>query len=142
ILGGSRTPPPHNPAPPPRSSSLWLQAHDDPMAGLRSFPGCMGEGRLGEGQWGGGRGGLGSDPSPPPIIPPLTLPDPPAGVGALGGPGGAPALGVAAGGALYVYRNLRPFYKFRVPPRDPHPLERDLWVQAAQVTGGGGTHGC
>ncbi|XP_033927786.1 BBSome complex member BBS1 [Melopsittacus undulatus] len=66
------------------------------------------------------------------VISSLTLPDPPAGVGALGGPGGAPALGVAAGGALYVYRNLRPFYKFRVPPRDPHPLERDLWVQAAQ----------
>ncbi|KAM9599652.1 BBSome complex member BBS1 [Morphnus guianensis] len=74
----------------------------------------------------------------------LALPDAPAGLGAfgvtpsgggggnLGGPGGAPALVVAAGSALYVYRNLRPFYKYSLPPQPPHPLERDLWLQAAQ----------
>lgn len=78
------------------------------------------------------------------ILTSLALPEAPAGLGAfgvtplggggnLGGPGGAPALVVAAGSALYVYRNLRPFYKYSLPPQPPHPLERDLWLQAAQV---------
>uniref|UniRef100_A0A8B9N213 Bardet-Biedl syndrome 1 N-terminal domain-containing protein n=1 Tax=Accipiter nisus TaxID=211598 RepID=A0A8B9N213_9AVES len=133
------------------SASLWLEAHDDPLAGLRSFPACMALADLhGDGDHklvvgiprdaGGPRltvvRGAG-------ILTSLALPEAPAGLGAfgvtplggggnLGGPGGAPALVVAAGSALYVYRNLRPFYKYSLPPQPPHPLERDLWLQAAQ----------
>lgn len=43
--GPGSPPTPHwvSSPPPSRSASLWLEAHDDPLAGLRSFPACMGE---------------------------------------------------------------------------------------------------
>ena len=54
-----------------------------------------------------------------------------------GGPSPPALLVVAAGGALYVYRNLRPFYKCALPPPGPpHEVEAELWAQAAQVGGG------
>ncbi|KAM6995825.1 BBSome complex member BBS1 [Passerculus sandwichensis] len=70
----------------------------------------------------------------------LALPEAPAGLGAFGptlggssgGSGGGPAVVVAAGPALFVYRNLRPFFKFALPARAPEPLERELWLQAEQ----------
>ncbi|XP_072776262.1 BBSome complex member BBS1 [Taeniopygia guttata] len=123
------------------SSSLWLEAHEDPLAGLCSFPGCMalvdlhgdGDHKLVVGvplEPGGPRlavvRGAGSISS-------LALPEAPAGLGAFfGGPGGGPSVVVAAGSSLYVFRNLRPFFKFSLPPRPPEPLERDLWLQAEQ----------
>ncbi|XP_077028573.1 BBSome complex member BBS1 isoform X3 [Agelaius phoeniceus] len=133
------------------SASLWLEAHEDPLAGLCSFPGCMalvdlhgdGDHKLVVGVPRGPGGprlavvrGAGSISS-------LALPEAPAGLGAFGpafggsggsgaGAGGGPAVVVAAGPALYVYRNLRPFFKFSLPPRAPEPLERDLWLQAEQ----------
>uniref|UniRef100_A0A8U8AXZ8 Uncharacterized protein n=1 Tax=Geospiza parvula TaxID=87175 RepID=A0A8U8AXZ8_GEOPR len=118
------------------------------LAGLCSFPGCMalvdlhgdGDHKLVVGVPRGPGGprlavvrGAGSMRS-------LALPEAPAGLGAFGpafggaggsGPGG-PAVVVAAGPALFVYRNLRPFFKFALPPRAPEPLERDLWLQAEQ----------
>uniref|UniRef100_A0A674HJL6 Bardet-Biedl syndrome 1 N-terminal domain-containing protein n=1 Tax=Taeniopygia guttata TaxID=59729 RepID=A0A674HJL6_TAEGU len=123
------------------SSSLWLEAHEDPLAGLCSFPGCMalvdlhgdGDHKLVV--------GVPLDPGGPRLavvrgagsISSLALPEAPAGLGAFfGGPGGGPSVVVAAGSSLYVFRNLRPFFKFSLPPRPPEPLERDLWLQAEQ----------
>ncbi|XP_071657622.1 BBSome complex member BBS1 isoform X3 [Patagioenas fasciata] len=133
------------------SASLWLEAHDDPLAGLRCFPACMalvdlhgdGDHKLVAGLPRAG-GGAGAAPPPPVLavvrgagtITTLNLSEAPVGVGAFGGGspqgGGGPVLVVAAGPALYVYRNLRPFYKFTLPPRPPDPLELDLWLQAEQ----------
>ncbi|KAK0059786.1 Bardet-Biedl syndrome 1 protein [Biomphalaria pfeifferi] len=41
-----------------------------------------------------------------------------------------PAIAVASGPYIYVYKNLRPYFKFTLPPLDIHPVEEDLWNQA------------
>lgn len=43
-------------------------------------------------------------------------------------------MAVAAGSSLYVYRNFKPYYRFRLPEQDADPAERDIWqeAQAAQ----------
>lgn len=41
-----------------------------------------------------------------------------------------PAIAVASGPYVYVYKNLRPYFKFTLPPLDIHPVEQDLWNQA------------
>lgn len=41
-----------------------------------------------------------------------------------------PAIAVASGPYIYVYKNLRPYFKFTLPPLNIHPLEEDLWNQA------------
>lgn len=46
--------------------------------------------------------------------------------------GKPPALAVAAGGAVYIYRNLRPYYRFAVPPVPLEPLELDTWERLAE----------
>ena len=35
-----------------------------------------------------------------------------------------PSLAVAAGSHIYIYRNLRPYYKFQVPPEDVNTEEQ------------------
>ena len=41
-----------------------------------------------------------------------------------------PALAMAAGPFVYVYKNMRPYFKFTVPSMDINPIEQDLWSQA------------
>ncbi|KXJ22583.1 Bardet-Biedl syndrome 1 protein [Exaiptasia diaphana] len=41
-----------------------------------------------------------------------------------------PAVAVASGPFIYVYKNLRPYFKFTLPPLDVNPVEQDLWNQA------------
>jgi len=41
-----------------------------------------------------------------------------------------PAIGVASGSFLYVYKNLKPFYKFGVPCLDIDQTELQAWLQA------------
>lgn len=43
-----------------------------------------------------------------------------------------PAIAVASGPYIYVYKNLRPYFKFTLPPLDVHPVEQDLWDQARE----------
>ena len=38
-----------------------------------------------------------------------------------------PSLAVAAGSHIYIYRNLRPYYKFALPPEDVNTEEQDVW---------------
>lgn len=44
------------------------------------------------------------------------------------------AIAVASGPYIYVYKNLRPYFKFTLPPLDIHPMEDDLWSQAKDVS--------
>ena len=43
--------------------------------------------------------------------------------------GSLPALAVAAGNFLFVYKNLKPFYKFQLPPLGLNETEVDAWNQ-------------
>lgn len=47
-----------------------------------------------------------------------------------------PALALASGPCVYVYKNLRPYFKFSLPDLPPNPLEQDLWNQAKEVSDG------
>lgn len=44
-----------------------------------------------------------------------------------------PALAVASGPYIYVYKNLRPYFKFTLPPMEPNPMEKVVWDQAKEV---------
>ena len=41
-----------------------------------------------------------------------------------------PAVAVASGPFIYVYKNLRPYFKFTLPPLEVNAVEQDLWNQA------------
>lgn len=41
-----------------------------------------------------------------------------------------PALAVACGSSVFVYRNMRPFFKFALPQLPVHREELDLWRAA------------
>ncbi|XP_063083640.1 Bardet-Biedl syndrome 1 protein isoform X2 [Cavia porcellus] len=43
-----------------------------------------------------------------------------------------PALALASGPCVYVYKNLRPYFKFALSQLPPNPLEQDLWDQAKE----------
>jgi len=43
-----------------------------------------------------------------------------------------PALAMAAGPFVYVYKNMRPYFKFTVPSMEINPIEQDLWSQAKE----------
>ena len=40
-----------------------------------------------------------------------------------------PAVAVASGPFIYVYKNLRPYFKFTLPPLEVNAVEQDLWNQ-------------
>jgi hypothetical protein len=39
-----------------------------------------------------------------------------------------PSVAVAAGSYIFIYRNLRPYYKFTLPPVDIEQVEQDVWA--------------
>uniref|UniRef100_A0A0N5AN52 BBS1 domain-containing protein n=1 Tax=Syphacia muris TaxID=451379 RepID=A0A0N5AN52_9BILA len=41
-----------------------------------------------------------------------------------------PAVAVASGSALLIYKNLKPFYKFNLPPIDVNKIEIEAWKKA------------
>ncbi|XP_013780434.1 Bardet-Biedl syndrome 1 protein homolog, partial [Limulus polyphemus] len=42
------------------------------------------------------------------------------------------AIAVASGGHIYVYKNMRPFYKFTLPTLNIEPAELEVWNQAKE----------
>ncbi|XP_069683842.1 BBSome complex member BBS1 [Periplaneta americana] len=40
-----------------------------------------------------------------------------------------PAVAVASGSNIFVYKNMRPYFKFSLPSMDVNPLEQDLWLE-------------
>lgn len=45
-----------------------------------------------------------------------------------------PSVAVAAGPHIFIYRNLRPHYKFTVPPSAINADEQDLWEKLRSPT--------
>ena len=43
------------------------------------------------------------------------------------------AVAVASGSYVYVYKNLRPYFKFTIPSLDVNSSELDLWTQVKEV---------
>ncbi|OQS06492.1 bardet-Biedl syndrome 1 family protein [Thraustotheca clavata] len=43
-----------------------------------------------------------------------------------------PSIAVASGPSIYIYRNMRPYYKFSLPPLEVPAEEQTLWVQLAK----------
>lgn len=43
-----------------------------------------------------------------------------------------PAVAVASGPFIYVYKNLRPYFKFTLPPLEVNSLELEVWSQAKE----------
>ncbi|KAK2100100.1 Bardet-Biedl syndrome 1 protein [Saguinus oedipus] len=127
------------------ANSKWLDAHYDPMANIHTFSACLaladlhgdGEYKLVVGDLGPGgqqprlkvlKGPLVMTKSPLPALPAAAAtffmePHEPR----------TPALALASGPCVYVYKNLRPYFKFSLPQLPPNPLEQDLWNQAKEV---------
>ncbi|XP_034049939.1 Bardet-Biedl syndrome 1 protein [Thalassophryne amazonica] len=122
----------------------WLDAHYDPVAGLYTFSSCMdladlsgdGDSRLVVGDLGTGsscmklkvyRGTA--------LMSENTLLDLPSGLVAflmdLHEPR-IPAIAVASGPCVYVYKNLRPYFKFTLPGLEVNALEQDVWQQVKE----------
>uniref|UniRef100_A0A673X002 BBSome complex member BBS1 n=1 Tax=Salmo trutta TaxID=8032 RepID=A0A673X002_SALTR len=94
----------------------WLDAHYDPVANLYTFSSCIGK------------------------ISPYenTLLDLPTGLVSFlmdQHEPRTPAIAVASGPFIYVYKNLRPYFKFTLPPLEVNALEQDVWNQAREVSG-------
>ncbi|XP_004618503.2 Bardet-Biedl syndrome 1 protein isoform X1 [Sorex araneus] len=126
------------------ASSKWLDAHYDPKANIHTFSSCLALADLhGDGEYKlvvGDLGPRGRQPSLKVLKGPTVLSENP--LPAL--PTAAttflmeqheprtPALAVASGPCVYVYKNLRPYFKFTLPPLPTNPLELDLWNQAKE----------
>ena len=52
-----------------------------------------------------------------------------------------PAVAVASGAHIYIYKNLRPYFKFTLPTLEIHPAEKELWATVGKPGGGGDSLG-
>ena len=53
-----------------------------------------------------------------------------------------PAVAVASGPHIYIYKNMRPYFKFTLPTLEIHPAEKELWTAASSSsTSEGGSNG-
>ena len=42
-----------------------------------------------------------------------------------------PAIAVASAAHIYIYKNLRPYFKFTLPTLEIQPVEKELWAKAS-----------
>uniref|UniRef100_A0AAR2L1J0 Bardet-Biedl syndrome 1 N-terminal domain-containing protein n=1 Tax=Pygocentrus nattereri TaxID=42514 RepID=A0AAR2L1J0_PYGNA len=126
------------------SSSKWLDAHYDPVANLYTFSSCIaladlhgdGENKLVVGDLGTGASNMklkvyrGTG-----LLSENTLLDLPTGLVSFlmdQHEPCTPAIAVASGPFIYIYKNLRPYFKFTLPTLEVNPLEQDVWSQARE----------
>ncbi|KAG8563635.1 hypothetical protein GDO81_016157 [Engystomops pustulosus] len=125
-------------------SSKWLDAHYDPVAGLNTFSSCIALADLhGDGDFKMVAGDIGSGPfnmklkvyKGTSLMSENALLDMPTGVAAFlmdQNEPRTPAVAVASGPFIYVYKNLRPYFKFTLPALEINPLEKEVWDQAKE----------
>ncbi|XP_052570397.1 Bardet-Biedl syndrome 1 protein isoform X2 [Peromyscus californicus insignis] len=126
------------------ANSKWLDAHYDPMANIHTFSSCLALADLhGDGEYKlvvGDLGPGGQQPrlkvlKGPALLTESPLPALPASAATFlmeQHEPRTPALALASGPCVYVYKNLRPYFKFSLPQLPPNPLEQDLWNQAKE----------
>ncbi|KAG2451137.1 hypothetical protein HYH02_004404 [Chlamydomonas schloesseri] len=123
----------------PSVKSMWLDAFNDPVAGISAYTPCVhtcnlfgdGENRLVIADedrklkiWKGTQ-----KASEHPLL------DTPVAICSYISENTAPrlpALAVAAGSHIYIYRNLRPYYKFVLPPENVNTEEQDIWQKVME----------
>lgn len=126
------------------SDQRWLIAHNDPSAGYYTFSSGItfgdfctdGEMRLAIADLGNGQTNVklniyhGTQ-----LFQQIALINVPAGVVSFYQDGvgtTVPALAVAAGQFLFVYKNLKPFYKFQLPFTEVNQTEVEIWNQVKE----------
>eukprot|EP00049_Salpingoeca_infusionum_P025369 m.18885 g.18885 ORF g.18885 m.18885 type:complete len:590 (+) comp7955_c0_seq2:93-1862(+) len=123
-----------------QTKSKWQQVFSDPVAGLRVLPNCIafgdvhnqGENKIlvahfDEEQ----HKALLKVYSGSSLIEEHVLADVPCGVMCtISDESTVPMVAVAASDGLFVFKNLRPFFRFTLPPADVLEAERDLWINA------------
>uniref|UniRef100_A0A0L8FQA7 Bardet-Biedl syndrome 1 N-terminal domain-containing protein n=1 Tax=Octopus bimaculoides TaxID=37653 RepID=A0A0L8FQA7_OCTBM len=126
------------------NKSKWLDAHHDPVASLYTFTQCLALSDIkADGDWKLVIGNLGIDNyvtklkvfQGTTLIHESTLLDLPNGVVSFymdTHEPRTPAIAVCSGPFIYVFKNLRPYYKFSMPTIDIDPAEQDLWTQVKQ----------
>ncbi|XP_077718655.1 BBSome complex member BBS1 isoform X4 [Canis aureus] len=126
------------------ASSKWLDAHYDPMANIHTFSSCLALADLhGDGEYKlvvGDLGPSGQHPrlkvlKGPTVLTESPLPALPAAAATFlmeQHEPRTPALALASGPCVYVYKNLKPYFKFTLPQLPPNPLEQDLWNQVKE----------
>ena len=124
-------------------SERWLEAHNDPLAGIYTFSSCItlsdltgdGDNRLVVADLGTGDFNMklrvykGTQQ-----VTENTIIDLPTGVVTFHmdtTEPRIPAIAVASASHIYIYKNLRPYFKFTLPTLDIHQLEKDIWAQAS-----------
>ncbi|KAJ9460498.1 Bardet-Biedl syndrome 1 protein-like protein [Diplonema papillatum] len=134
-------------APPPQDKQkakdqpLWLEAWYNPLAGVRTFSSCIELADInGNGDWklliADGQRRLkvfsGTD-----LVLENPLLDTPCALCSLYTDYSdaicRPAMAVASGSNVYIYKNLKPFYKFFLPCNEINPVEADVWANLRQA---------
>ncbi|PAA49857.1 hypothetical protein BOX15_Mlig015041g1, partial [Macrostomum lignano] len=127
-----------------QSSDKWLVALKDPTPGLNTLSQCMvltdvtgdGENRLVVADLGDTRTNMrlrvykGTA-----LAMENTIIDLPVGVAAFyldTNTPRSPAVAVASGPSVFIYKNMRPYFRFTLPPLDLHPLEEEIWAAARE----------
>ena len=123
------------------NGAKWLLAHSDSQASLYTHSSCICLTDLqGDGDYKLIIAHLGNDKRGMElniykntfVLAHLTLIDCPAGIVSFymdSNEPKIPAIGVASGSFLYVYKNLKPFYKFGLPSLDINKTELEAWLQ-------------
>lgn len=135
-----------NGSPESSKSSKWLHAHYDPLATLYTFSSCMCLADLhGDGDYKLIVADLGTGTynmklkvyKGTHLLSEHTIIDLPTGVVSFHmdtcDPR-SPAIAVASGAHIYIYKNMRPFYKFTLPALEVFPSEMEAWNQAKSDT--------
>lgn len=124
--------------------SKWLDAYHDPVASLYTFTQCITLSDIqADGDWkliiadlGTGSFNMklkvykGTD-----LLSENTIIDLPTGVVTFymdTHEPRTPAIAVASGPYIYIYKNLRPYFKFTLPPLSVNSVEEDLWNQVKE----------
>eukprot|EP01059_Diplonema_ambulator_P035719 TRINITY_DN8532_c0_g1_i5.p1 TRINITY_DN8532_c0_g1~~TRINITY_DN8532_c0_g1_i5.p1 ORF type:complete len:594 (+),score=182.29 TRINITY_DN8532_c0_g1_i5:184-1965(+) len=124
----------------PEQESLWLDAWLNPLAGVRAFSACIELADLnGNGDWklliADAQRKLkvysGTD-----LVLENPLLDTPCALCSFytdySDPIHRPAIAVASGPSIYIYKNLKAFYKFFLPCIEINPIEADVWANIRQ----------
>lgn len=126
-------------------SDRWLLALHDPLAGLYTFSSCIcfadlfndGDMKLAVVDLGNGVNDIRLNIYKGTVLQSqLALIDVPSAISPFymdsSESGHTPALAVAAGHFLFIYKQLKPFYKFQLPPLPINPTEHDAWNQVKE----------